>query len=695
VDVARGEVQVVTDQVPGDASVAFSPDGSRVAYTRAQDIVILELTTGQSLTIALPDLADGATVIGHLGWSRDGARLAIETGVRTAQGETWRVVTLYDRDTGELVEAGRQPGEVIHSRNVIVWSPTNDWMAVPVFQAFDIPPTQLFGSCFVKVTGSGTTWCSDELVAWSPDGSQAVVSNALTGNKTLVQIGSWQTRALTGFPVGSRVIRWDTADHSIPSAPTWTLTPTPTPTAPLAYLWPVRLPAGYRIIGVTQVSERGFTMDLLPPQSGREGGFALINTLAAGDGISAKGASTSAEGLKEAITIRGQPGWIEGTTVCWIELGNSYCLSLMQGDVAEIQALADGLDVVSEGEWQALRQALQTPTPVPYATGTQAATLPSLPAGIGYTTAGQAWEVDAGGLAQFRGDVPTGARIASDGKTAIFERDGDLWALEMASGDIHNVTSSPSRIESGARWWLERPGTIGYVYSEVGTPPAGLDFPPTFAAIIQIDGSGQQTISGPMDFLSWFDLGHDGDTVVYLLEGRILVRRLSEAEPRPVEIGAGIPPGAKILNPCLSPDLRWIAARLLERWSTDNLGQAVLLIDTATGATRTLGHEPMISEGRSLGAYPGLWTPDSAWVLLFDESDYQHGLRPVRVADGLLADILPGDVVAISPDGTQAIVHEIYRRDAAEQGYVLYDTQNWKALGRLPIPVDADVLYWH
>ncbi len=688
VDLTTGKSTVLSDQVPPDASVSFSSDGKTLAYSLTDSVVILDIDSGQMTTLTLAELDTQAEWVGHLGWSRDGVELAIETGIRGNPGEGWRTIVAYSLQARSVRQIVRDANPVQRTSAEITWSPDGEWLAVPTFQGVDMALSSIFGVCFISRHGSESPWCADHLTAWSPDGTRAIVQPWWGGESSIVDLATRQTRPLNGLPDGAYILGWRSTDATLALAPTWTPTPTPTPIPPLVYLWPRRLPQGYQILGVFDVEDRGYTIELRPPQSGREGGFILTATLSAGSHAEMDIAhGNPAEATP--ITVRNQPGSTWGSGVCWIELANAFCLSIMDGSLDEVLQLADGLDVVSPDEWQILRQSLNTPTPLPAPTATAAAMLPAAPAGIAYASNQQLWIVDAAGTPQADEAFPPGGILEPNGQRALFERDGDLWITDLTTGDTWNVTNSVDRRESSARWWPERPETIAYLYTTVDLPE-GSDYPPTYVGLIQADGSQQQTLSTPWHWLTSFDLGRDGKSVVYMND-RILLRRLSEAEPRQIDLSDAVDADAYVLNPLLSPDGRWIAARVLSRWSPDNLNQAVALYETATGATHIIGRDTLISEGREIGPHPGVWTPDGAWVLLFNESDYHNGLRPVRIADGFLAETIPGEVVAFSPNGRQAIVHEVYR---PEGGYVLYETETWRSLGRLPLPDDALVVNW-
>lgn len=410
------EISRFTDAVPFDASISFSPDGKTLAYTRPDAVIIVDTVTGKVTTLTVAELDAGAQLVGHVGWSRDGNQIAVEVGVRGAENDSWRSIKIVSMDTGSVREVLRESLPIYRNSSEISWSPSSAWLAVPTFQALDDQTvTPIYGTCFAEAGTNAASWCTDSWLAWSPDGTQAIVRGPVSGKYGLVQMGSRETHVLGAMPSGAAILDWRSPGQTLLVSPAATLTPSPTAIPPLAYLWPRRLPEGYRIIGVSDETGRGYRISLLPPQQGREGGFALINDLRVG---------TAAEELltkgndqpREPLTVRGQSGWISGTMACWTELGNMVCLSLMQGDVAEIQTLADGLDVVDESEWPLLRQSLNTPTPAPYATSTQAATLPDLPVGLGYALAGQAWEVDAAGTPQPGTALPTGTRISPDGR---------------------------------------------------------------------------------------------------------------------------------------------------------------------------------------------------------------------------------------------------------------------------------------
>ncbi len=65
-----------------ETSIVPSPDGSRVAFVRAGDIVVRTIADGREVTVARDDRN-----VGGLGWSPDGASLVFTSGARTIRHE--------------------------------------------------------------------------------------------------------------------------------------------------------------------------------------------------------------------------------------------------------------------------------------------------------------------------------------------------------------------------------------------------------------------------------------------------------------------------------------------------------------------------------------------------------------------------------------------------------------------------------
>lgn len=113
-----------------------------------------------------------------------------------------------------------------------------------------------------------------------------------------------------------------------------------------------------------------------------------------------------------------------------------------------------------------------TPSPTETPTITPSATpLPPLPPGLMVVTgefegAKSLWVVDATGtLRRLLENAVTlhyyaEFDISRDGTQILYALDGDIWVLDVPTGETRNVTNTPDRFDNYPRWWAGREGAF-------------------------------------------------------------------------------------------------------------------------------------------------------------------------------------------------------------------------------------------
>jgi hypothetical protein len=123
-------------------TVAFSPDGMRLAYQASGQVVIVTLAGGRTTAVALPD---GARLAGKGSWTRDGQGLLVVSGERCSfcgdYPVRWTVTTLA-ATTGAAV-GPRYQVDGAYAVRVLGWWPSGRPVAV-AYAPTDDAATTLF-----------------------------------------------------------------------------------------------------------------------------------------------------------------------------------------------------------------------------------------------------------------------------------------------------------------------------------------------------------------------------------------------------------------------------------------------------------------------------------------------------------------------------------------------------------------------
>lgn len=157
--------------LPYGLDLAWSPDGSMLAYTDVRDdgldgLFVLDLATGEVL-----DLSEGLADAAKPAWSPDGTRIAF-TGLDRATG--YDIYVVGSDGTGRVpITAEADNG--VDGAHMPAWSPDGSRIAFAVDRYDEATETEDHGIVVVDASGGNEfrlTNSLDEQPVWSPDGSR-------------------------------------------------------------------------------------------------------------------------------------------------------------------------------------------------------------------------------------------------------------------------------------------------------------------------------------------------------------------------------------------------------------------------------------------------------------------------------------------------------------------------------------------
>jgi Tol biopolymer transport system component len=203
-----------TDQ-PGGLEMAWSPDGSRVAYTDYRDgsdliaLFVLEIATGN-----IRDLTHGLVEAVSPAWSPDGTEIAF-TGVG---GETGYEIYVVAPDGSGLRRVTDRPDNGVDGAHMPSWSPDggriafswNHYEAATESEGSGIAVLDLETRVETIVTETPSV---DESPVWSPDGTRIAFLRKVTGVEEVLVANADGS--------GERSILRDDVDPIPMSAPSW------------------------------------------------------------------------------------------------------------------------------------------------------------------------------------------------------------------------------------------------------------------------------------------------------------------------------------------------------------------------------------------------------------------------------------------------------------------------------------------
>ena len=173
-------------------------------------------------------------------------------------------------------------------------------------------------------------------------------------------------------------------------------------------------------------------------------------------------------------------------------------------------------------------------------------------AGLIYQASNALWRIEADGQAiQIAGF--SGATVSPDGSQLLFERDDDLWLVDLDSGAESNLTNTPDRFESGGRW-----GPTGSHLIVFGSREATDIGPSTgHLSLMTTDGSDGRVLEPERSSNADPAFAPHGRTIAYDLGGSAWLYHVDSGSSEELDLayyGLNNPEGIKIGSPAWSPD---------------------------------------------------------------------------------------------------------------------------------------------
>jgi Tol biopolymer transport system component len=198
----------------GGLQMAWSPDGSKLAYTdyRANDAIglfVLELSSGDVM-----DASGGFATADSPAWSPDGTRIAF-TGCECASGYEIYVV---GADGEGLRTVTDEPDDGVSGAHMPAWSPDGTRIAYAVARYDATTETERSGVAIIELETNEETVVTDtsevdQSPTWSPDGTRIAFIRYVTGTAQILVANADGT--------GERLVVRDEVDHIAMSPPLW------------------------------------------------------------------------------------------------------------------------------------------------------------------------------------------------------------------------------------------------------------------------------------------------------------------------------------------------------------------------------------------------------------------------------------------------------------------------------------------
>lgn len=318
--------------------------------------------------------------------------------------------------------------------------------------------------------------------------------------------------------------------------------------------------------------------------------------------------------------------------------------------------------------------------------------------GIVYEDEEGLWQVDEAGEPQLLVSQPE-AQLSPDGDEALYVEEGDVWIVDVESGEARNVTEGSERLHFRAQWWPENPDVLVLTSrsQEAEGPTEGE------LTLVNRDGSEYEVVNQEADSHGLPAPAPDGETIAYDEAGSAWLyhlddgRQAFDVEAYDLPEGVSVP---RIASPAWSPDMARIAWVMAAEGGDFGAGagwEVVLGIFNLEAGTAQLIH-PFEPVGRG-GWFPNpVWSPDGEWISYtvetFDEAE--RG-RWVIAGDGsgeqMLLNTDAMSTAVWSPQGPAAWHNGGYLIVDGQESTDLIESGSWGEV-EMPLPADARVVDW-
>ncbi len=299
----------------------------------------------------------------------------------------------------------------------------------------------------------------------------------------------------------------------------------------------------------------------------------------------------------------------------------------------EIEITATAADGSTREAQTAEIEPTATQTPTPESTSIASPDVAGLPRGLLFVTANadepkRLWLVRDDGTAQLVVEgfnplsVTTEMDVSPEGNRILYSQDGDIWLLDIASGEARNLTNTPDQYERVPRWWPGHPE--GFI---CGAFPRSVLSPPLYGYLTYVTLSGDQQILDDEQSMASAP-APDGQTIAYT---RVRTDPNDPAPnlwlyqdgtgPKQVDLPAYGLRGVEIVGDATySPSSQQLGLALYGLIEGEQQA-AVVMLDLSNSTSRILHTFEGMSIDASLMSNAPQWEPKGEWVVFLARAE--------------------------------------------------------------------------